>query len=228
MEIDGANMRKLLITAALILLAPVMAIAQGLSIVGPTEPIEPKSPVWLTIVGVEQGASAVFFPSDQLQSGPPHIMPLSALFWAETAGTYRANAIVVDWSAQLLIPLTYTVVVGEDAGPDPPPPPPPADELWGLLIYEAHDLDDDPEFAKIRVSTRLRAIDKFTLQPYDKDATNEDGETPADLKPWLKLITDNNWALPQMLLVNEAGDLVAHKTPESVDGAIAFVEEHLE
>jgi len=221
-------MKQLLAAIALSLVLPIAALAQGLSIVGPTEPIEPRQPAWLTIVGVESGTSAVFFPSDQLQSGPPHIMPLSALFWADSPGVYRANAIVVDWTAQLLIPLTFTIKVEGENGPDPPPPPPPpSDELWGLLIYESHDLDDDPDFAKVVVSTRLRAIDKFTLCPYDKDVKNEDGETPSDLKPWINLIADNRWPLPQMMLVNEAGDLVAHKPVADVDDAIAFVKGNL-
>ena len=217
------------LAAFLLLMFP--GLAWGQTIVGPAEPIAPKQPAWLSIEGITPGSSATFFPNAQLQTGPPHIVPLHALFWAEKAGTYQVNAMAVsvDWTAQTisLIPLSYTVTVQGDDGPDPPPPPPPVDRLWGLLLYEANDLDEQPEFAKVAASTRLRAIEKFELQAYDKDVKDEDGETPETLKPWLKVIADQKWPLPQLLLISEAGDLVDHVSPTTVDATISFVEERL-
>lgn len=217
------------LVAILLLLFPSLAWSQ--TIVGPTEPIAPKQPAWLAIEGVTAGSTATFFPTPQIQTGPPHMQPLHALFWAQKSGTYQVNgvAVNVDWTLKTisLVPLTCTVVVEGDGPDPPPPPPPPVDRLWGLMIYESNDLDNQPEFAKVVASTRLRAIDKFTLQAYDKDVKNETGQTPATLSPWLKIIADNKWPLPQLLLVSEAGDLVDHTSPTTVDATISFVEGRL-
>lgn len=238
-------MKQLLTVAVLIFLAPIAALAQGLSIDGPTEPIAPKQPVWIRIVGLEPTQAAVFWPEQWLTIGLPYtdgvdgaslkVINSQAQVYAEKAGTYIVKAMAVRIEMidgvpiPYLIPLSFTITVEGEDGPDPPPPPPPppSESLTGLLVYEAEDLDDNPQFAKVLVSTRLRMIDKFAVRPFDVNVKNERGETPTTLQPWLKIITDNNWQLPQLLLVNEAGDLVAHKTPDSVDDAITFVTENL-
>jgi len=118
------------------------------------------------------------------------------------------------------------IQVGEPT-PPPPPPPPPSEKITGLLFYDADQLDNQPDFAKLVVSTRIRQIPKFTFTPFDYQPKNENNQVPSDLAPWIKLIEDQKWGYPCMLLINENGDLVGHGSPKTVDEAINLVKEVL-
>lgn len=95
------------------------------AIVGPAE-VQAGEPAWFRIEA-PAGYSVVWFPTDELQTGGPHIKDGSALFWTRTAGSYRLNGLQIDWDARHLQPLTHVVTVTGDTPPVPPDPPDPPD-----------------------------------------------------------------------------------------------------
>jgi len=207
----------------LVLAVSPTALAQSPSIEGPPGPVDVKEPVWLRIVNVPEESSAIFLPNDSLQTGPPHITPLSALFYSTTTGEFQIYALVVDWTNHTLLPLSFKITVGEPE-PPPPPPPPPSKELEGVMFYKGEDLDNNLRVAQMVVSQRLREVKDFTWRPYEIDTIKT---TDENLYPWVELVEGNGWPLPYLLLINENGDLVAHDKATTIDDAIKLVKEHL-
>ena len=109
-------------------------------------------------------------------------------------------------------------------------PPPPAEELWGLLIFESDDVDNlGPDFAQVLYSTRIRTLhSKFHWEPRDIDEQDADGNTPGDLKPWVKIIEEENLEVPHLFLVDQDGNLVTNASaPQTVDKTIDFIKKYL-
>jgi len=97
--------------------------AEGPSIIGPTEPIEPKHYAWLKIEGVDPGQTAFFFPNDALDTNPTHVVKTSGLFWSKQEGSYLVYAVVIDFKEEWAVPLSFVVEV-KSPGPPPNPPSP--------------------------------------------------------------------------------------------------------
>ena len=203
-----------------------------LSIVGPTDPIEAKQPVWLTIEGVEEGQAAMFWPETFLQVGPPHIVDLHALFWAEKPGVYSVKAVVVriemvgGQAIPYLTPLSFSVKVqggGDDEDDDDPDPPPLAD-YRGMIIEESSDRT--AQQAAIIVSTKLKSqFEPQHWRVWDINAKDSGGNTPAGMQPWFGLA--KKVGLPALFLYDRNGT-VAFKgpLPSTLDETLAVIAEH--
>lgn len=144
------------------------------------------------------------------------------VLWPQiVSGKHRVDvyAIQEDWSSQYA---SVFVDVNVGPGPEPPgpDPPQPVTKLFGLLLYEAYDLDEQPEVAKHVVSTRLRGMEKFEYQPLDKDSI----PAGSNEETWMKYVIEKGWSFPVLLLIDQDGNLVKHASPSTVSDTISAVE----
>ena len=179
---------------AVALLSLVLSVAPP-AIKGPDGPVKPRHVAWLWLEGLDENTQAVFTPEDFLTTGPPHIIPGHALFWADKPGRYTvaATAVTVDWDARKfqLIPLKHVVVVEGENGPDPPPPPPPVGS-YGIAIFYQSDRLEEVGYLTVEQRDILSSLtfrDRLRdaghqLWRFDIDATGPDG-VPPSWKPWL-------------------------------------------
>lgn len=127
-------------------------------------------------------------------------------------------------------------VVGEEPGPDPDPDPDPdpeptpATKIWVLWIYESDDVDDKPWVANITTSQKIRALGSSTvdLDFADDDGKNEEDKPDPRMKEWIDLIKEKGLELPQVIFVNEKGQLVHRQAwPQTVDACVELVKKHM-
>ncbi len=219
----------------------VAASAGDLKIVGPPE-VEPGRPAWFEITGVEEGTTATFFPSDVLQTGPPHIVTLHGMFWTETPGIYTINAIAatttVDWEKKTvsttLTPLSYRVEVGTpepepdpDPQPDPDPPPPDITDLTAVIVYETQDQDQqDPRWAQVMYGptlAKLLGAKKWIVVDDDVE-----GDVPDYVAACIDKTKGENLKEPHLFLLDQNRKIVWNgHLPKSVDATVAIVKEYL-
>ncbi len=206
-------------------LLPSLALAQ--SIVGPDE-VEAKHPAWFSIEA-DDTASAGWFPSEQLQTGPPHLRDGHALFWAAKPGKYVILALVVDWDARSWVPLRHVVTVtgqddddddgddDDDDGDDDNP----TSELWGVIIEESSQRTADQ--AAVLTSRAVRvAFEEGRLRVADQHVVDRDGKPPAGLEDWLELAKPK--PLPWLFLLGAEGVLLYQgPLPETVKDMLALV-----
>lgn len=119
-----------------------------------------------------------------------------------------------------------------DPGPDPDPDPDPLPpgKVIGYCIYEAADLDDDPDFAQVIASLRIRELSpgRFDFRPYDQDVLDQEDEIPGFLRPWIQKVDEESLSLPWLFLVHENGrELASQRLPAGVDATIQLIRRHL-
>ncbi len=207
----------LILTALFVwLIGAVMA--SGAEIVGPTEPVEVRRPVWLEIDGLAEGDSAMFLPSAELTVDGRRMQPNCGLFWATTPGRYTITAVItsveIDWDERrfriVTVPIQHTVVVEGEHSPDPPEPgpdpePDPAPdklaEMWVIVIEESRDRT--AEQAQILLDLSLRNW----LEENGHHFRLVDQDQPAsDLTAWIARTEEHD--LPRCFLVGEDGESV--------------------
>ena len=155
-------MRRLIALPWLLLFA--LTATAETKIDGPTS-VAVSQPAWFTVGGMESGDRSVWFPSPQLQTDSRYIKEGVSLFWSDKPGKFQINVMVVDCSKNKFIPLSETIAVGSDPGPDPippgpdppdPDPPPTPDPLTGLALL-AYDwaLSETPTVKRVEYATGL-------------------------------------------------------------------------
>lgn len=202
-------------------------------IVGPTDSVEARSVSWVTLEGLGPNDTATFFPSEQLQAGPPHIVPQHALFWSDREGKFQVQAIVVsvDWQTRQisLTPLTYSITVGSnpDPGPDPGPDPQPGQRWQIMLFHESGDLDSLPRgqvelLSSLKLRQELEAAGHYVAGVFDDDTSGTSG-IPAALQPWFEAV--KNDPMPRIALAPLAGGVVRdYPLPADRAGLMKFLE----
>jgi len=135
------------VTALLLLWATLLILftrpCPAAEIVGPDEPVEAKTPVWIEIVDTEVGTAVAFEPSELLDTNPKHVALDAALFWTDKPGTYIVKAIAINWEARTFSFLSCRVVV-DDPNPPEPPGPKPGEKHQLMIFHESADLDSLP------------------------------------------------------------------------------------
>lgn len=200
------------------LLAAAPALGADPTIVGPVGPVPLKSVSWVSLEGLAAGCTATFFPSEQLTVGPPHLQPGHGIFWSDKVGKFSISAVVVDWEARTLTPLTYTITVGTspdpDPGPDPDPDPEPDPQpgrRWQIMFFqESGDLDDLPRgqvelLSSLSLREELAAAGHYVLGVSDKDACST-GTCPVKLRPFWSAVTGD--PMPRVALAPIGGGSV--------------------
>lgn len=175
------------------LLIATNALGADPTIIGPVGPVPAKSVSWVSLEGLAANCTATFFPSEQLTVGPPHLQPSHGLFWSDKLGKFTVNAIVVDWTARTLTPLTYSIVVGTEPNPPDPPDPPNPDRKWQVMIvHESNDLDNLPRgqvelLSSLSLREELKAAGYVLLGVYDDDSCAS-GQCSVALRPWFAAV----------------------------------------
>ena len=122
------------------------------------------------------------------------------------------------------------IAVGGEPEPEPnpdPPPPPPDEQLWGAVIIEETG-DRTPELAQVLTSTKVASYLKasgLTLRVADQDATDEHGETPADLVDYIASAKGED--LPVLFVMGVDGaELYRGPVPTTPAGLIELFKQH--
>lgn len=126
--------------------------------------------------------------------------------------------------------------------PPPPPPPPPVTALQVVFLYESDQVDDLPWLANVLLSQKIRRLESedVDLVFADKGEKDQDGDTPAVIKRWVKMLDAPRFvvkdgevvaeplSLPRLFFVNQDRDLIAHEpSPQEVDAVVALIQEYL-
>jgi len=204
-------MRRLIALPWLLLFA--LTATAETKIDGPTS-VAVSQPAWFTVGGMESGDRSVWFPSPQLQTDSRYIKEGVSLFWSDKPGKFQINVMVVDCSKNKFIPLSETIAVGSDPGPDPIPPgpdppdpdPPDPNQKWQVVIvFESADLDNYPRSQQVMLGS-LTFRDALAAKGHklvvggivDKDIKDRDGKMPEALKPFLGAAAGKT--LPQLCI----------------------------
>jgi len=222
-------MRRLIALLWLLLFA--LTATAETKIDGPTS-VAVSQPAWFTVGGMESGDRSVWFPSPQLQTDSRYIKEGVSLFWSDKPGKFQINVMVVDCSKNKFIPLSETIAVGSDPGPDPIPPgpdppdpdPPPAKATWCVVVEETSQRT--AKQAIILASQDVRgcfARERFGV--IDKDVKDENGNVPERFKPYLDGANGKN--LPWMFLVDNNGNVLFQgEMPDSVVSMMDRIKQH--
>lgn len=212
------------------LLVAAHAPAADPTIVGPVGPVGVKSVSWVSLEGLTAGCTATFFPSEQLTVGPPHIQPGHGLFWSDKVGKFTVSAVVVDWEARTLTPLTYSITVGTAPDPDPDPDPDPQpNRRWQIMLFhESADLDNLPRgqvelLSSLSLREELTSAGHYLLGVYDDDACST-GNCPVKLRPFWSAIAGD--PMPRVALAPIGGGNVKdYPLPADRAGLLKLLED---
>lgn len=114
-----------------------------------------------------------------------------------------------------------------DPGPDPPVPPVPVEEL-GVVIVEDAAARTSLAYGQVQAMTLpdIRELPKW-FRLVDKDATDTNGNVPADLKGCLEAAAKAG-AYPHLILHDQAGKIVWQgAVPATADGMRELIKQYL-
>ena len=134
------------------------------------------------------------------------------LLWVSAAGWPEVEEypipLAVEWSGATPSPTPDPEPEPDPVPPPPPPPPPPAD-LWGAIVIEESN-ERTAEQAAVLLSQELALYFETAKLAYrieDQDAEGPDGNTPADLKPYIERAKKAG-NLPRVFVIATDGTIV--------------------
>lgn len=223
-----------------LLLFVLVRLCEAASVDGPTQ-VDPSTPAVFTIRDVPAEHLDKFNwqvfgkPDDAMvldladRSGNPVLM-----FWCKTPGRYAviADVNVPPDQFELII---HEFTVGQpkpNPGPHPDPrpdPPPEPTAVFGVIIEERSDRTKlTPQRAMVFENKSIR--DLFAAGAFhvrDDDVKNEDGQTPADMKPYIDRA--RKLGLPVLFLVNASGDVLFEgAVPDDVPETVKLIGKYVE
>ncbi len=157
------------------------------------------------------------------RSGNPVLM-----FWCRSPGKYAVIADVNVPPDQFELIIHEFTVGTPQPNPQPDPDPNPT-AVYGVIIEERSDRTQlSPQRAMIFENKSIRDLfSEGAFQVRDDDVLNEDGQTPADIKPYIDRA--RTVGFPTLFLVNAQGDVLFEGIlPKDVPETIKLIRKYVE